>query len=170
MAQTGSPVVVALIGRLAGMHTKSPPAREELITVAMLDVEDAQELAESAGKKLAATTQEVVQEVVDEGRKRFGRKAKKRARKLERRVTEAAKRLPVDTPVDRRRRRRTAGRTALLVRVVMASAVIAAVYVAWRARNRRNGTAESGPAPDAFGTAVEASDDGERASVTSPQP
>ena len=142
--------------------------------MAMLDVENAQELAEHAGKKLAATTQEVVQEVVDEGRKRVGRKAKKRARKLEqkleRRVTEAAKRLPVDTPVDRRRRRRTAGRTALFVRVVMASAVIAAVYMAWRARNRRNGTAESGPAPDAFGTAVEASDDGERASVTSPQP
>jgi hypothetical protein len=133
--------------------------------VAMLDVENAQELAEEAGKKLAATTQEVVAE----GRKRVGRKAKKRARKLERRVTEAAKRLPVDTPVDRRRRRRTVGRTALLVRVVLASAVIAAVYMAWRARNRRDGTAESGPAPDAFGSAVEASD-GDHASVTSPQP
>jgi hypothetical protein len=138
--------------------------------VAMLDVENAQELAEQAGKKLAATTQEVVAE----GRKRVGRKAKKRARKLERklehRVAEAAKRLPVDTPVDRRRRRRTAGRAALLVRVVLASAVVAAVYVAWRARNPRDGTAESGPAPDAFGSAVEASDDGEHASVTSPQP
>jgi hypothetical protein len=156
--------------------------------VAMLDVENAQELAEQAGKKLAATTQEVVvegrkrvgrkakkrarkltQEVVAEGRKRVGPKAKKRARKLEQRVTEAAKRLPVDTPVDRRRRRRTAGRTALIVRVVLASAVVAAVYVAWRARNQRDGTAESGPAPDAFGTAVEASDDGAHASVTSPQ-
>lgn len=134
--------------------------------MAMLDVENAQELAEEAGKKLAATTQEVVAE----GRKRVGRKAKKRARKLERRVTEAAKRLPVDTPVDRRRRRRTVGRTALLVRVVLASAVIAAVYMAWRARNRRDGTAESGPAPDAFGSAIEGSDDGEHASVTSPQP
>jgi hypothetical protein len=91
------------------MQTRSP-AREELITVAMLDVENAQELAEHAGKKLAATTQEGVQEVVAEGRKRVGRRAKKRARKLEqkleRRVTDAAKRLPVDTPVDRRRRRR----------------------------------------------------------------
>jgi hypothetical protein len=134
--------------------------------VAMLDVENAQELAEEAGKKLAATTQEVVAE----RRKRVGRKAKKRARKLERRVTEAAKRLPVDTPVDRRRRRRTAGRTALLVRVVLAGAVVAAVYMAWRARNRRDGTAESGPAPDAFGSAIEGSDDGEHASVTSPQP
>jgi hypothetical protein len=134
--------------------------------VAMLDVENAQELAEQAGKKLAATTQEVVAE----GRKRVGRKARKRARKLERRVAEAAKRLPVDTPVDRRRRRRTVGRTALLVRVVLATAVVTAVYVAWRARNRRDGTAESGPAPDAFGSAVEASDDGEHASVTSPQP
>jgi hypothetical protein len=137
--------------------------------VAMLDVENAQQLAEQAGKKLAATTQEVVAE----GRKRVGRKAKKRARKiehrLERRVAEAAKRLPVDTPVDRRRRRRTAGRTALIVRLVLAGAVIAAVYVAWRARNQRDGTAESGPAPDACGAAVDTSDDGEHASVTSPQ-
>ena len=137
--------------------------------MAMLDVENAQQLAEQAGKKLAATTQEVVAE----GRKRVGRKAKKRARKLEHRlehrVAEAAKRLPVDTPVDRRRRRRTAGRTALIVRLVLAGAVIAAVYVAWRARNQRDGTAESGPAPDAFGAAVESSDDGEHASVTSPQ-
>jgi hypothetical protein len=133
--------------------------------VAMLDVENAQELAEQAGKKLAATTQEAVAE----GRKRVGHRAKKRARKLERRVAEAAKRLPVDTPVDRRRRRRTAGRAALMVRVVMASAVVAAVYVAWRTRNRRDGTAESGPAPDAFGAAVEGSDDGEHASMTSPQ-
>lgn len=141
--------------------------------MAMVDVENAQELAGQAGKKLAATTQDVVQEVVAEGRKRVGRKAKKRARKLERkleqRVTEAAKRLPVDTAVDRRRRRRTAGRAALFVRVVLASAVVAAVYVAWRSRNRRDGTAESGPAPDAFGAAVEGSDDGEHASVTSPQ-
>ena len=137
--------------------------------MAMLDVENAQQLAEQAGKKLAATTQEVVAE----GRKRVGRKAKKQARKLEhrleRRVAEAAKRLPVDTPVDRRRRRRTAGRTALIVRLVLAGAVIAAVYVAWRARNRPDGMAESGPAPDAFGAAVESSDDGEHASVTSPQ-
>ena len=133
--------------------------------MAMLDVENAQELAEQAGKKLAATTQEAVAE----GRKRVGHRAKKRARKLERRVAEAAKRLPVDTPVDRRRRRRTAGRAALIVRVVMASAVVAAVYVAWRTPNRRDGTAESGPAPDAFGAAVEGSDDGEHASMTSPQ-
>src|SRR4029450_2797681 len=100
----------------------------------MLDVENAQQLAEQAGKKLAATTQEVVAE----GRKRVGRKARKRAQKLERklesRVAEAAKRLPGDTPGGRRRRRRTAGRAALLVRVVLASAVIAAVYAAWRAR------------------------------------
>ena len=55
-----------------------------------LDVGDAHELAEQAGRKLAATTQEVVAE----GRKRLGRRAKNRARKLEQRVTEAAKRLP----------------------------------------------------------------------------
>jgi len=146
------------------------PVREELIAVAKLDVSldvgDAHELAEQAGRKLAATTQEVVAE----GRKRLGRRAKKRARKLERkleqRVTDAAKRLPVDTPVDRRRRRRTAGRAALIVRVVFATAVLAAVYAAWRARNQRMGTAEDGPAPDAFGAAMDASDDGEHASAT----
>lgn len=126
-----------------------------------LDVGNAHELAEQAGKKLAATTHEVVAE----GRKRLGRRAKKRARKLEQRVTEAAKRLPVDTPVDRRRRRRTAGRAALVVRVILATAVLAAVYAAWRARNRREGTAEDGPAPDAFGAAMDASD-GEHASAT----
>jgi hypothetical protein len=139
--------------------------REELIVVAKLDVTldvgDAHELAEQAGRKLAATTQEVVAE----GRKRLGRRAKKRARKLEQRVTEAAKRLPVDTPVDRRRRR-TVGRAALIVRVVLATAVLAAVYAAWRARNQPMGTAEDGSAPDAFGAAMDASDDGEQASAT----
>ena len=140
--------------------------REGLIAVAKLDVSldvgDAHELAGQAGRKLAATTHEVVAE----GRKRLGRRAKKRARKLEQRVTDAAKRLPVDTPVDRRRRRRTAGRAALIVRVVLATAVLAAVYAAWRARNQRMGTAEDGPAPDAFGAAMDASDDGAHASAT----
>jgi hypothetical protein len=139
--------------------------------VAVLDVENAQELAEQAGKKIAEATHDVV----EQGRKKVGRRAKRRARhlerKLERRVTKAAKRLPVDTPVDRRRRLRTAGRAAWLVRAMLATAVIAAVYVAWRTRNRHDGTAEGGPAPDAFGAAVEASDDGEHASTTtSPQP
>src|SRR5256884_5471357 len=86
------------------------PVGEELIAVAKLDVSldvgDAHELAEQAGRKLAATTHEVVAE----GRKRLGRRAKKRARKLEQQVTEAAKRLPVGKPVDRQRRRPTAGR------------------------------------------------------------
>lgn len=149
------------------VSTSEFPSGEELITVAVLDVENAQELAEQAGKKIAEATHDVV----EQGRKKVGRRGKRRARKLERRVTQAAKRLPVDTPVDRRRRRRTAGRAALLVRVVLATAVVAAVYVAWRARNRRNGTAEAGPAPDAFGAAVESSDDGEHASAArSPQP
>ena len=140
--------------------------REGLIAVAKLDVSldvgDAHELAGQAGRKLAATTQEVVAQ----GRKRLGRRAKKRARKLEQRVTDAAKRLPVDTPVDRRRRRRTAGRAALIVRVLLATAVLAAVYAAWRARNQRMSTAEDGPAPDAFGAAMDASDDGAHASAT----
>jgi hypothetical protein len=138
--------------------------------VAVLDVENAQDLAEQAGKKIAEATHDVV----EQGRKKVGRRAKRRARhlerKLERRVTKAAKRLPVDTPVDRRRRLRTAGRAAWLVRAMLAAAVIAAVYMAWRARNQRDGTAEGGPAPDAFGAAVEATDDGEHASTTtSPQ-
>src|SRR5260370_8009941 len=91
------------------MHT-SVSVREELIAVAKLevslDVGDAHELAEQAGRKLAATTQEVVAE----GRKRLGKRAKKRARKLQERVTEAANRLPVDTPLDRTPRRPPAGR------------------------------------------------------------
>jgi hypothetical protein len=135
--------------------------------VAVLDVQNAQELADQAGKKIAEATHDVV----EQGRKKVGRRGKRRARKLERRVAKAAKRLPVDTPVDRRRRRRTAGRAALVVRIVLATAVVAAIYVAWRARNRHDGTAEGGPAPDAFGAAVEASDDGEHASsTTSPRP
>jgi hypothetical protein len=130
--------------------------------VTKLEVENAEELAQQAGK-VAAGAVEAAQE-------RIGRKAKRRTRKLERRLEKAARRLPVDTPVDKRRRRRTAGRAAWLVRIVLASAVVAAAYVAWRARNRREGTAEDGPAPDAFGAAVEASEDGERASaVTSPE-
>jgi hypothetical protein len=143
--------------------------------VAALDVENAQELAEQAGRKIAGQAgkkiAEVTYDVVDQGRKKVRRRGKRRARKLERRVERAAKRLPVDTPVDRRRRFRTAGRAAWVVRLVLATAVVAAVYMAWRARNQRDGTAEGGPAPDAFGAAVEASDDGEHSSTTtSPQP
>ena len=127
-----------------------------------LDVK-AEDLAKQAGKTLAI-------EAVEVGRKRIRRRAARRGRKLERRLEKVAKRLPVDTPVDKRRRRRTAGRTAWLVRLVLATAVVAAIYVAWRARNRRDGTAEAGPAPDAFGAAVEASDDGEHEStVTYPE-
>lgn len=133
-----------------------------------LDVESGEELAKQAedlakhaGKKLAV-------EAVEVGRKRIRRRVERRRRKLERRLENAARRLPVDTPVDKRRRRRTAGRAAWLVRVVLASAVITAIYMAWRARNRRDGTAEAGPAPDAFGAAVEASEDGEHASTVTP--
>lgn len=123
-----------------------------------LDMENAEDLAKRASKKLAV-------EAVEVGRKRIRRRAKRHGRKLERRLEKAARRLPVDTPVDKRRRWRTAGRAAWVVRLVLASAVVAAIYMAWRARNRRDGTAEAGPAPDAFGTAVEASEDGEHAST-----
>lgn len=139
------------------MQTESP-SREELIAVTKLDMENAEDLAKQAGKKLAI-------EAVEVGRKRIRRRAERHGRKLERRLEKAARRLPVDTPVDKRRRRRTAGRAAWIVRLVLASAVVAAIYVAWRARNRRDGTAEAGPAPDAFGAAVEASEDGEHAST-----
>ena len=98
---------------------------------------------------------------------RAQRKAKRKGRKLERRLEKAAKKLPVDTPVDKRRHGRTAGRAAWVVRLVLAGRrIIATIYVASRARNRREGTAEAGPAPDTFGATVEASEDGEQASTT----
>lgn len=123
----------------------------------------AEDLAKQAGKKLAVETVEVA-------RRRIRRRAGQGRRKLERRVEKAAKRLPVDTSVDKRRRRRTAGRTAWVVRIVLASAVVAAIYFAWRARHRPEETAGAGPAPDAFGAALEASEDGEQApTLTSPE-
>jgi hypothetical protein len=129
--------------------------------MSILDTESTRDLAKRAGKKLAI-------DGVELGREEISRRAKRR--RAERRLEKAAKRLPVDTPVDKRRRRRTANRAAWLVRLMLAIAVIAAIYLAWRSRNRRDGTAEAGPAPDAFGAAVEASDDGEHAStVTSPE-
>lgn len=146
----------ASVLRPAGMGTVSP-SREELIAVTKLDMENAEDLAKQAGKMLAV-------EAVEVGRKRIRRRVQRRARKLERSLEKVARKLPVDTPVDKRRRRRTAGRATWLVRLVLATAVVAAIYVAWRARNRREGTAEDGPAPDGFGTAVE-SDDGERSST-----
>src|SRR5262249_33256104 len=96
------------------------------------------------------------------------RRAKRGGRKLERGLEKAAKRLSIDTPVDKRRRRRTAGRAAWLIRLALAGAVLAAIYVAWRARNQREGTAEAGPAPDAFGAAVDAAEDGKHASTLTP--
>src|SRR2546423_7724778 len=85
------------------------PVREGLIAVAKLDVSldvgDAHELAEQAGRKLAATTHEVVAE----GRKRLRRRAKKRARKPEPRGTGTGKRVPVHTPGDPKRPRPAGG-------------------------------------------------------------
>lgn len=128
----------------------------------------AEDLAKQAGKKLAVEAVEVGRRRIE--RRRIRHRTERGRRKLERRLEKAAKRLPVDTPVDKRRRRRTASRTAWVVRIVLASAVAAAIYFAWRARNRREGTAEAGPAPDAFGAALDASEDGEHAStLTSPE-
>jgi ferric-dicitrate binding protein FerR (iron transport regulator) len=117
-----------------------------------------------------------VKEIVDEVDARYGKKGKryaqryaKHAKKLERKLEKSVQRLPVDTPLDRHRRHRTARRAG---RGVLALIVVgaAAAYVAWRAlRDDRSfddaQPTEAGPAPDAFGTAV---DRGEPLAVTSP--
>jgi ferric-dicitrate binding protein FerR (iron transport regulator) len=101
-------------------------------------------------------------------RRKYRRTAKKQTRKLERRLEKAARRLQIDTPVDKRRRRRGRRRTGLLVIVVIGGG--AAAYMAWKARQAQGqGSAESGPVPDAFGTGVEHAADGER-SQSEPAP
>jgi hypothetical protein len=128
--------------------------------VAVVNVESTQEVA-GRGRRIAGTAPRIV----GAGLKRVARrKARRQARRLEAKLIAVARRLPVDTPIDRRRRERTTGHVVLLVRVALAAGVILAVYLAWRSRSRRQaeGTAEAGPAPDAFGAAVDASDDGDQ--------
>jgi hypothetical protein len=128
--------------------------------VAVVSVENRQEPAHR-GRRIAAAGPRLV----GAGVKRVARrKAKRQVRRLEAKLIAVARRLPVDTPIDRRRRERTTGRVVLLVRVALAAGVVLAIYLAWRSRNRRRaeGTAEAGPAPDAFGAAMDATDDGEQ--------
>jgi hypothetical protein len=95
--------------------------------------------------------------------KRYAKYAKRyagHAQKLERKLEKHAAKLPVDTPLDRRRRHRrgrTAGRGALVL-VVLGGA---AAFV-WRRLQAGAGEeradrapAEAGPAPDAYGAAVD---------------
>jgi hypothetical protein len=106
-----------------------------------------------------------VNELVDEIDARYGKKGKKyakkyakHAKKLERKLEKRVKHLPVDTPLDRRRRHRGARRAGrgMLVMMVLGAAV---AYVVWRKQQEdaNFGDAqptEAGPAPDAFGSAV----------------
>jgi hypothetical protein len=87
-------------------------------------------------------------------RRKYRRRVKKQARKLENRVAAAAKRLQVAMPVEKRRRR---GRRTVLFLVVGGGGI--AIYLAWRSRQDQgeDQAAEAGPAPDAFGAAVEQS-------------
>ena len=80
--------------------------------------------------------------------------AEKQARKLENRVAAAGKRLQVAMPVEKRRRR---GRRTVLLLVFVGGGI--AMYLAWRSRQEQGEgqAAEAGPAPDAFGAAVEQS-------------
>jgi len=111
-------------------------------------------LGRAAGKALELSDQatERAQQLARRSRRKYRRTAKKQARKLEKRVTAAAKRLQVAMPVEKRRRR---GRRTVLFLVVVGGVV--AVYLAWRSRQEQGPgeAAEGGPAPDAFGAAVE---------------
>ena len=121
-------------------------------------------LALAAVKALELSDQatEKAQQLARRRRRKYRRTAKKQARKLEKRVTAAAKRLQVAMPVEKRRRR---GRRAVLFLVVVGGSV--AVYLAWRSRQEQGAgqAAEAGPAPDAFGAAVEQSSESAPSSV-----
>ena len=102
--------------------------------------------------ELSDQATERAQQLARRRRRKYRRTAKKQGRKLEKRVTAAAKRLQVAMPVEKRRRR---GRRMVLFLVVVGGGV--AVYLAWRSRQEQGPgeAAEGGPAPDAFGAAVE---------------
>jgi hypothetical protein len=81
-------------------------------------------------------------------------------RKLERTLEEQAAKLPVDTPLDQRRRHRRFRRAGLGV-VVLVGLGVLAVLVGRRllsqqpAQGADAAPSEAGPAPDAFGAAVD---------------
>jgi hypothetical protein len=113
-------------------------------------------LGPAAVKALELSDQatEKAQQLARRSRRKYRRRVKKQARKLENRVAVAAKRLQIALPVEKRRRR---VRRTVLFLVVVGGGI--AVYLAWRSRQEQGEgePAEAGPAPDAFGPAVEQS-------------
>jgi hypothetical protein len=120
--------------------------RDEARSVLGLAAVKALELSDQATGK--------AQQLSRRNRRKYRRRVKKQARKLENRVAAATKRLQVAMPVEKRRRR---GRRTVLFLVVVGGGI--AIYLAWRSRQEQGGghSAEEGPAPDAFGAAVEQS-------------
>jgi hypothetical protein len=120
------------------------------------------ELAAVKALELSGQATGKAQQLGRRRRRKYRRKVKKQARKLENRVAAAAKRLQVAMPVEKRRRR---GRRTALFLVVVAGGI--AIYVAWRSRQDQGEgqAAEAGPAPDAFGAAVEQSTESAPSSV-----
>ena len=119
-------------------------SREAARTVLGLAAVKALDLSDQAAEN--------AQQLARRRRRKYRRTTKKQARKLEKRVTAAAKRLQVAMPIEKRRRR---GRRTVLFLVVVAGGV--AAYLGWRSRQEQGPgeAAEGGPAPDAFGAAVE---------------
>ena len=131
--------------------------------------EDGREAARSVLALAAAKALELSDQATEKGqqlarrrRRKYRRTANKQARKLDKRVMAAAKRLQIAMPAEKRRRR---GRRMVLFLVVVGGGV--AVYLAWRSRQDQSPgeAAEAGPAPDAFGAAVEEDDDRTRSST-----
>jgi hypothetical protein len=131
-----------------------------------LDTNDAkarlQEIAGQAGEK----AQEVAAETGKKVQKRYGKRVKKLERKFERKLEHAARALPVDTPVDKNRRHRTAKRSGGTFFILATLGGLAVAYYAWK----RQEAADQGPAPDAFGSAVDESGNGRRETATTHAP
>jgi hypothetical protein len=121
---------------------------------------------------LAGQAGEKAQEAAAEGRKRvqkrYGRRVRKLEHKFERKLEHAARALPVDTPVDKHRRRRAAKRSSGTFFIMALLGGLALAYFAWK-RQQDQGQA-TGPAPDAFGTAVDETGNGRRQTATTHAP
>jgi hypothetical protein len=132
-----------------------------------LDTDDAkarlQEIAGQASEKAAEAAVEGRKRV----QKRYGKRVKKLERKFERKIEHAARALPVDTPVDKHRRHRTAKRSGGTFFILATLGGLAAAYYAWKRQQEATG---QGPAPDAFGTAVDDSGNGRRETATTHAP
>jgi hypothetical protein len=120
------------------------------------------ELAAVNALELSGQATGKAQQLGRRSRRKYRRKVKKQARKLENRVATSAKRLQVAMPVEKRRRR---GRRTALFFVVVGGGI--AIYLAWRSRQEQGEgqAAEAGPAPDAFGAAVEQSSESAPSSI-----